>query len=266
MSPGEITRASFVEIRAHKMRSGLTLLGIVLGTLSITVMTSMLDGVVASVWEGFRDLGFDGVMFVQGREPRGGHPSLVPSQLYPTADGWIFIMCNKEVFWPVLAEKLGRPEWGTDPRFARFPDRLANKAALNALLHEGTPGVTAPLRPRRVVYHVLAPASRIKSAVVPVFTPLPNIARHVIRARAVRLEGLHGRGALVPVRGADPERERPRPGVALRLLRRQRLIAPDVKLPVQSAPRHELSLGLTGVREVEFPLPGPASAHCDSRE
>ena len=47
----------------------------------------------------------------QGREPRGGHPSLVPSQLYPTADGWIFIMCNKEVFWPVLAEKLGHPEW-----------------------------------------------------------------------------------------------------------------------------------------------------------
>ncbi|HET7410882.1 MAG TPA: CoA transferase [Paracoccaceae bacterium] len=71
---------------------------------------------------------------VQGREPRGGHPSLVPSQLYPTADGWIFIMCNKEVFWPVLAEKLGRPEWGTDPRFARFAHRLANKAELNALL------------------------------------------------------------------------------------------------------------------------------------
>ena len=71
---------------------------------------------------------------VQGREPRGGHPSLVPSQLYPTADGWLFVMCNKEVFWPVLAEKLDRPEWATDPRFARFPDRLANKAELNALL------------------------------------------------------------------------------------------------------------------------------------
>ena len=70
----------------------------------------------------------------QGREARGGHPSLVPSQLYPTADGWIFIMCNKEVFWPVLADKLGHKEWGDDPRFARFPDRLANKAELNRLL------------------------------------------------------------------------------------------------------------------------------------
>jgi len=31
---------------------------------------------------------------VQGREPRGSHPSLTPSQLYRTQDGWIFLMCN----------------------------------------------------------------------------------------------------------------------------------------------------------------------------
>ena len=70
----------------------------------------------------------------QGREPMGGHPSLVPSQLYRTADGYIFIMCNKEVFWPVLATKLGHPEWGDDPRFARFANRLENKTELNTLL------------------------------------------------------------------------------------------------------------------------------------
>jgi crotonobetainyl-CoA:carnitine CoA-transferase CaiB-like acyl-CoA transferase len=70
----------------------------------------------------------------QRREPRGAHPSLVPSQLYPTADGWLFIMCNKEVFWPVLAERLGHAEWADDPRFARFPDRLANRDELNRLL------------------------------------------------------------------------------------------------------------------------------------
>ena len=38
----------------------------------------------------------------QGREPRSAHPSLVPSQLYRTKDGFIFIMCNKEKFWPEL--------------------------------------------------------------------------------------------------------------------------------------------------------------------
>src|SRR5260370_13264756 len=67
----------------------------------------------------------------QGREPRSGHPSLVPSQLYRTSDGFIFIMCNKEKFWPVLCERLGRPEWAADPRFRSFKDRPANREEVN---------------------------------------------------------------------------------------------------------------------------------------
>ena len=72
----------------------------------------------------------------QGREPRGAHPSLTPSQLYRTADGWIFIMCNKHKFWPVLCEKLGRPEWAEDVRFATFKVRLENRMALTRLLDD----------------------------------------------------------------------------------------------------------------------------------
>ena len=71
---------------------------------------------------------------VQGREPRGGHPSLVPSQLFRTKDGWIFVMCNKEKFWGVLAAELGRPEWATDPRYATFKDRLAHRAEVAAIV------------------------------------------------------------------------------------------------------------------------------------
>lgn len=73
---------------------------------------------------------------VQCREPRSAHPSLVPSQLYRTSDGFLFIMCNKEKFWPILCEKLGRPEWATDPRFHRFTDRFENRALLNAMLDD----------------------------------------------------------------------------------------------------------------------------------
>src|SRR6185437_1737634 len=73
---------------------------------------------------------------VQGREPRSGHPSLVPSQLYRTANGFIFIMCNKEKFWPILCECLGRPEWAPDPRFRSFKDRLANREEVNRRLDE----------------------------------------------------------------------------------------------------------------------------------
>lgn len=73
---------------------------------------------------------------VQGREPRGSHPSLTPSQLYRTRDGWIFLMCNKEKFWPILAEALGHPEWSADARLASFKARLANRELVTQILDQ----------------------------------------------------------------------------------------------------------------------------------
>jgi crotonobetainyl-CoA:carnitine CoA-transferase CaiB-like acyl-CoA transferase len=70
----------------------------------------------------------------QGREARSSHPSLTPSQLYRTRDGHIFIMCNKEKFWPILCELIGRPELAAHPDFRTFKDRLANRARVTALL------------------------------------------------------------------------------------------------------------------------------------
>ena len=70
----------------------------------------------------------------QGREPRSGHPSLTPSQLYRTRDGYIFIMCNKEKFWPVLCDLIGRPELATDENFRTFKDRLRNRGKVTAIL------------------------------------------------------------------------------------------------------------------------------------
>ena len=81
---------------------------------------------------------------VQGREKRSAHPSLVPSQLYRTQDGWIFIMCNKEKFWGILAGELGHPEWASDPRYASFAERLKRRDEITALLDEAfSRGTTA---------------------------------------------------------------------------------------------------------------------------
>jgi crotonobetainyl-CoA:carnitine CoA-transferase CaiB-like acyl-CoA transferase len=71
---------------------------------------------------------------VTGRLPRSAHPALTPCQLYRTRDGWIYIMCNKEKFWPALCAKLGRPEWSADARFRRFPDRLKHRDLLTGML------------------------------------------------------------------------------------------------------------------------------------
>ena len=71
---------------------------------------------------------------VSHREKRSAHPSLVPSQLYRTRDGWIFVMCNKEKFWGLLAAELGHPEWGSDPRYATFAERLRRRDEITRLL------------------------------------------------------------------------------------------------------------------------------------
>jgi len=71
---------------------------------------------------------------VTGRTPRSGHPSLSPSELYRTGDGWLFVMCNKEKFWGLFADAIGHPEWRTDPRFARYAQRLIHRAELTRLI------------------------------------------------------------------------------------------------------------------------------------
>src|SRR5690625_4396715 len=74
--------------------------------------------------------------FVTGRAPRSSHPSLTPSQLYRTQDGWIFIMCNKEKFFDVLCEAIGKPQWINDPRYVNFEARLQNRDQLTRELDE----------------------------------------------------------------------------------------------------------------------------------
>ena len=64
---------------------------------------------------------------ITNREPRSSHPSLTPSQLCRTKDGWLFIMCNKEKFWTALADAVGKPEWATDPEYSTFAARLKNR-------------------------------------------------------------------------------------------------------------------------------------------
>ncbi len=71
---------------------------------------------------------------VQERLPRSAHPSLTPCQLYTSKDGWIFIMCNKEKFWPALCHAIGKEAWADDPRFESFKERLDNRTLIQDLL------------------------------------------------------------------------------------------------------------------------------------
>ncbi|MFQ3595385.1 MAG: CoA transferase, partial [Sphingomonadaceae bacterium] len=71
-----------------------------------------------------------------GRAPRSAHPSVTPSQLFRTADGWLFVMAQLPKFWERLVDAIGAGALKSDPRFATMSDRLKNRAELTQILDE----------------------------------------------------------------------------------------------------------------------------------
>lgn len=66
---GEAIRTTLVEVWSHKMRSFLTLIGVVLGTMAVVVMVSLIEAVKVEVWRGIDSLGLRGVLFVSQETP-----------------------------------------------------------------------------------------------------------------------------------------------------------------------------------------------------
>ena len=64
------------------------------------------------------------------------HPSLYPSQVFRTADGYVAIICFKEKFWQELCQAMDRPNLADDPRFRSFSDRLAHRDVLLEIVSE----------------------------------------------------------------------------------------------------------------------------------
>ncbi len=86
-------------------------------------------------------LGYVGAWHLtKGYQPQrmadSSHPSQIPSQVLPTKDGWLVVMCAKEKFYQNLVRILGAPELADDPRFRSFADRLENREALAPILKE----------------------------------------------------------------------------------------------------------------------------------
>ena len=74
--------------------------------------------------------------FKSERLDRSAHPILVPCQLYKTKDGWIFLMCNKESFWPVLCKKLDREDLIDNSKFVNFSSRQKHRDEITKILDE----------------------------------------------------------------------------------------------------------------------------------
>jgi crotonobetainyl-CoA:carnitine CoA-transferase CaiB-like acyl-CoA transferase len=56
--------------------------------------------------------------------------------ILPASDGYAAISPREDRQWAAWLEVMGSPEWGSDPRYATKPDRVANWDALHALMSE----------------------------------------------------------------------------------------------------------------------------------
>jgi crotonobetainyl-CoA:carnitine CoA-transferase CaiB-like acyl-CoA transferase len=73
-----------------------------------------------------------------GRAPtrleRSSHFSVAPVQTFPTADGWVFIMCMSDKFWLELLAALELGDLAADPRFVTGNKRHEHRRELTAAL------------------------------------------------------------------------------------------------------------------------------------
>ena len=95
------------------------------------VSTSLLEALVGVLsWSA-------GIYFATGTPPPlagNHHPLAAPYGVFPARDRAFNIACGNERQWRALCEVLGVVELAGDERFATVPARVANRAALGALL------------------------------------------------------------------------------------------------------------------------------------
>jgi crotonobetainyl-CoA:carnitine CoA-transferase CaiB-like acyl-CoA transferase len=149
------------------------------------------------------------------RLPRSAHPSLAPSQLFPTADGWLFLMCQTQKFWELLCDRIGTPQLKADPRFATQSARRDNRAAL-------TDALDAVFRTRTTAAWMTALAGQVPAA--PVLTLAqalenrflherdgvqslahPQLNQLRLLANPIRIDGEPLPGRAAPLLGADAD-------------------------------------------------------------
>lgn len=97
------------------------------------VDVSLLDGQIA--WLTYISSGY----FATGRVPGrygSAHPTIVPYQAFPTADGHIMIAVGNDGLWRRFAPAVGLGHLVDDPRFATNPDRVRNRDELLPLIEK----------------------------------------------------------------------------------------------------------------------------------
>ncbi|MGQ9370325.1 CaiB/BaiF CoA transferase family protein [Azospirillum sp. ST 5-10] len=106
-----------------------------------------------------------------------------PNEAFPTADGWIMVAAYQPPRWAALCRALGRPELEGDGRFASNALRVANRAALHAVLD--------PLFARRPAADWAERLSQAGIMATPVASHADVVASPAYRAGDVEVTTVH---------------------------------------------------------------------------
>jgi crotonobetainyl-CoA:carnitine CoA-transferase CaiB-like acyl-CoA transferase len=119
---------------------------------------------------------------VSGRDARrfgNGHPNIVPYTAYPVSDGRIAVSVGNDGQFAKFAALLGKPEWASDMRYSKNPERVANRDALDAAICERLAAETADVWIERLTAAGI-PCGRINSVAQALSDP-HTIAREMVR-------------------------------------------------------------------------------------
>ena len=97
------------------------------------VEASLLEGQVATM--SYHALAY----LATGRDPGrmgSGHPSLVPYQAFPSADGYFILGCGNDGLWRRLCPAIGRQDLSDEPMFKTNTDRVRHRTELVSILSE----------------------------------------------------------------------------------------------------------------------------------
>lgn len=152
---------------------------------------------------------------ITNRQARSAHFSVAPVQTFPTADGWVYVMCMTEKFWTNLLDVMGRMDLATDSRFNTFAGRRANLDALVTILdiefgHRTTTewlSVLAGLLP-------VAPVYTMEEAFANPFLEQTGMVRQIahphkgslrVLSNPIKIDGRRPATQAAPALGADNE-------------------------------------------------------------
>ena len=140
------------------------------------------------------------------------HPMSSPYDAYPAQDGYVIIASANEAMFTRFAEKIGRPDLPSDPRFEKDNRRVANEPALRVIITEWTGA--------RTVAEVVAALDEAGVPASPVLSVAEAVASEHVEARGLLATAMHpvaGEIPLVrqPVLFSDAPRTAPKPAPLL---------------------------------------------------